>query len=73
MCGVQPVLAPRSENMCGVPPSWYTLFLCGVPPPPIWFCALNTLAWILRKIENLASSSLQAEAMLNLYPRVWHS
>ena len=27
------LLAPCSENMCGVPPSLYILFLCGVPPP----------------------------------------
>ena len=26
-----PLLAPCSENMCGVPPSHYTLFLCRVP------------------------------------------
>ena len=33
MCGVPPpLLAPCSENMCGVPPSRYTLFLCRVPP-----------------------------------------
>ena len=77
MCGVPPPekLAPCSENMCGVHPSRHTLFLCGVLPPPIQFCALNTLplSWILSKIENLSSSSLQDEAKLNLYPRVWHS
>ena len=34
LCAVSPpsLLAPCSENMCGVPPSRYTLFLCGVPP-----------------------------------------
>ena len=76
MCGVPPPekLAPCSENMCDVPLSRYTLFLSGVPPP-IQFCALNTLALslILSKIVNLASSSIQDEAKLNLYPRVWHS
>ena len=67
-----PLLARCSENMCGVPPSRYTLFLCGVPPQ---FSSVPTLAlsWILSKIENLASSSLQDKVYLNMYPRVWHS
>ena len=53
-----------------------SLFWCAVSPtPPNLVLCLNTLALsgILSKIENLASSSLQNEAKLNLYPRVWHS
>ena len=74
MCGVPTPIGTLFRNMCGVPTSRYTLFLCCVPPP-IYFCALNDLAlpWILSQIENLSSSSLQDEAKLNLYPRVWHS
>ena len=83
MCGVPPpsfyvVRCPhpmcysRQQSMCGVPPSQYTFFLCGVPPNVVFFSTV-ALSWILSKIENLASSSLQDKALLNLYPRVWHS
>ena len=32
MCSVQPVLAPRSENMCGVPPPPGIHIFCAVSP-----------------------------------------
>ena len=31
-CVVSPLLSFCSESMCGVPPSRYTFFQCGVPP-----------------------------------------
>ena len=75
MCGVPPYWHPV-QKICAVSPPPGIHFFCAVSPPsPIYFCALNDLAlsWILSKIKNLASSSLQDEAKLNLYPRVWHS
>ena len=71
MCGVAPLLAPCSENMCSVPPPGIHFF-CAVPPRPVYNFSL-ALSWTLSKIENPASSSLQDKAKLNLHPRVWHS
>merc|ERR1711875_66629 len=49
--------------MCGVPPFHYKFF-CAVSPPcnsvPLPHL---TLSWILSKVKNLASSSLQDEAI----------
>ena len=39
-------------------------------PPPLPHLDLS---WILSKLENVASSSLQDETKLNFYPQVWHS
>ena len=77
MCGAVsplPLLAPCSENMCGVHPPCIHFFVRCRPPPGLVLCLEHlALSWILSKIENLASSSLQDEVKLNLYPLVWHS
>ena len=57
-----PLCSTHQEGMCGVPPFQYKFF-CAVSPPcnsvPLPHLALS---WILSKVENLASSSLQDEA-----------
>ena len=56
------------------PRSRYTLFLCGVPPPNFDLC-LEHFRYVLDFEQNWESGkfhSLQDEAKLNLYPRVWH-
>ena len=74
-CAVPPPIGPLFRIYVWCPSLPVYTFSVWCPPPKILFCALNTLAlsWILSKIENLTSSSLQDEAKLNLYPRVWHS
>ena len=66
-----PICSTHQEGMCGVPPFQYKFF-CAVSPPcnsvPLPHL---TLSWILSKVENLESSSLQDEA--NFCLRVWHS
>ena len=79
----QPIFSNRSNDywgpvlMCGVPYWPPVQKVCVVPPPPSYWHPVQkictALSWILSKIENLASSSLQDESKLILYPRVWHS
>ena len=67
MCGVLPVLGPCSENMCGVPTSRYTLFLCSVPPQfdsvpwTTWLCLAR---WSQAQLVSL-SVALLAEYFLS--------
>ena len=72
LCGVPTPIVPLINKVCAVSPPPSIRFFCAVSPPMQFFPSLS-LSWILSKIENLASSSLQDKVQLNLYPRVWHS
>ena len=76
---LRPNCFPHQKSMCGEPPSPPTAYVFSVwcPLSPFNSVPLLPLAlfWNLTEVDDLASSTLQAQlsVQLNLYIRVWHS